>query len=496
MGNSGLNRRRFLAQPLLARVAQAGAAAGGQPGGGFMAGAAAGNITPPLGSQIAGGMTWAPAREIHDELHVRCLVLDDRRTRLALAMVEVCILPPLETVNRIKARIREQTGIAPSHVMVSAVHTHSAPATHAIFQNDPDPAYVEWMGVRIADTVQAAVSHLEPSRIGWGVGREDRLVFNRRYLMKPGSIPPDPFGGTTDRVQAFPGAANPNALSPVGPVDPEVGIIGVQALDGRPIALFANYALHYVGGVPGGHVSADYAGAWSHAVARLVGAAPSWKHPEFVAMLSNGCMGNIDGIDVLGPAVSYKPYEKIERYAGVLAAECHRVWRGIELRDGADLGAAVEDLELATRLPDDADVAAARRTLGSAAKVNGQYRERSHIYARETMLLAERGPKAIRTPVQAMRIGSLALANFPAEVFVEAGLETKARSPFRPTITTSIANDYRGYVPTVKDFELGGYQTWRARTSCLEREAAPKLVAAMLRQLDALARKNSATGER
>ncbi len=462
---------------------------------GFRAGAAAGNITPPLGAQIAGGMGWVAAREVHDELHVRCVALDDGRTRLALAAVDVCILPPLEIVNGIKARIREQTGIPPSHVMICAVHTHSAPATHAIFQNEPDPAYVEWMGARISDTVRAAVSRLEPARIGWGVGREQRLVFNRRYLMKPGSIPPDPFGRTTDRVQAFPGAANPNAIAAVGPVDPEVGIVGVQALDGRPMAMFANYALHYVGGVPGGHISADYSGAWSHAVARLVGALPSWKHPEFVAMLGNGCMGNIDGIDVLGPAVNYKPYEKIERYAGILAAECHRVWRVMEFRDGADLGAVVEDLELGIRLPDAGEIAAARRTLASAARVNGQYRERSHIYARETLLLAERWPKAIRTPVQAMRIGSLGLANFPAEVFVEVGLETKAASPFHPTITSSIANDYRGYVPTVKDFELGGYQTWRARTSCLERQAAPKLVAAMLRQLNLLARDTAATGE-
>ncbi len=484
-----LDRRRFLAQPLVA----AGAARASPAV--FLAGAAAANITPPLGAQIAGGTGWTAAREIHDELYARCLVLDNRRTRLALVTVDVCILPPLETVNRIKARIQEQTGIPPANVLICAVHTHSAPATHAIFQNEPDPAYVEWLGVRIADAVREAVNRLEPARIGWGVGREDRLVFNRRYLMKPGSIPPDPFGRTTDKVQAFPGAGNPNAISAVGPVDPEVGILGARALDGRPIAIFVNYALHYVGGVPGGHISADYAGAWSHAVARHIEGAPSWKHPEFVAMLSNGCMGNIDGIDVLGPVVRYKPYEKIELYADILATECFRVWRTMEFREGAALGSAVENLALGIRLPSAAEVQAARRTLASAAKVNGQYRERAHIYARETLLLAERGVKTIRTPVQAMRIGSLGLANFPAEVFVEVGLETKAASPFRPTITTSLANDYRGYAPTVKDFELGGYQTWRARTSCLERQAAPKLVAAMLRQLNALARNNPSTGD-
>ena len=67
------------------------------------------------------------------------------------------------------------------------------------------------------------------------------------------------------------------------------------------------------------------------------------------------------------------------------------------------------------------------------------------------------------------------------------GLEIKAKSPFRPTMLIELANDYRGYIPTVEGHRNGGYETWRAKSSYLEVQAAPKLVAAALRGLAALA---------
>jgi neutral ceramidase len=141
------------------------------------------------------------------------------------------------------------------------------------------------------------------------------------------------------------------------------------------------------------------------------------------------------------------------------------------------------------RLPSQTDVAAAKKTLASAVKEGDppQYRDRDAIYARETVLLSESYPKTARTPVQALRIGNMAIATFPGEAFVELGLEVKAKSPFKPTFLIELANDYRGYLPTVEGHELGGYETWRAKSSYLEKEAAPKMVASAIRQLEKLA---------
>src|SRR4051812_20622335 len=56
---------------------------------GLKAGAAASNITPPLGKDIVGGFSPSPSTNIHDELNARCLVLDDGKTRLALVVCDL-----------------------------------------------------------------------------------------------------------------------------------------------------------------------------------------------------------------------------------------------------------------------------------------------------------------------------------------------------------------------------------------------------------------------
>ena len=101
--------------------------------------------------------------------------------------------------------------------------------------------------------------------------------------------------------------------------------------------------------------------------------------------------------------------------------------------------------------------------------------------------MAETFPKRVIAPVQAMRIGGLALGTFPGEAFVELGLELKSKSPLKPALLVGLANDYRGYIPTLRGFAEGGYETWRAKSSYLEKEAAAKITASLLRQFGALA---------
>ena len=56
----------------------------------FRAGAVAVDITPrKLPSIIAGGMLEGRATKITDPLHVRCIVLDDGRTKIAFARIRL-----------------------------------------------------------------------------------------------------------------------------------------------------------------------------------------------------------------------------------------------------------------------------------------------------------------------------------------------------------------------------------------------------------------------
>src|SRR3954447_2520821 len=91
----------------------------------FRAGAATSNITPELGSKIVGGFLPFPSTGVHDELHARCLVLDDGKTKIALV---VCDLLGMHRSVSVEARklIADETGIPPTHVAISCTHTHSA----------------------------------------------------------------------------------------------------------------------------------------------------------------------------------------------------------------------------------------------------------------------------------------------------------------------------------------------------------------------------------
>ena len=480
------NRREFLggavaAAPVAAASPQILRAVGGR----LQAGAATYNVTPSLGCSLAGSMRNRIADEVHDELQVRSLVLDNANTRLAIALVDSCVVPR-EVIDRAKRLITEHTEIPPDHVLVAATHTHSAPPAAHLFQSEPDPAYQDWLSVRIADAVRLAVNRLEPARIGWGRGREERLVFNRRFFMKAGTIPPDPFGGTTDQVRMNPPRQSPDIVKPAGPTDPEVGILAVESLDGRPISVLGSYALHYVGPGASTHITADYFGAWANSMARLAGLARSDSSARFVPILANACSGNINGINFFKPPVRHPPYAQMKRYADILAAESYRTWRTLEYHRSVQLSASHEELELGVRLPTSDDVARARQILANAPS-QGNYRDRTQVYARETVILSKIFPETVKTFVQAIRIGDLGIATLPGEAFVELGLEVKKKSPFKTQFLIELANDYRGYLPTVEAHQQGGYETWRAKSSFLERQAAPKLVASALQQLEKLA---------
>src|SRR3972149_2123872 len=124
------------------------------------AGAATAIITPPLGTSLNGGMTDRKAQAVHDELHARCLVLDNGVTRLAIAVCDLCMLPAT-IIDRAKHQAHGFTGIPLENMVVSATHTHTAPTCAPTFQSDPDPAYLDWLAVRIADAIRLAGGRLE-----------------------------------------------------------------------------------------------------------------------------------------------------------------------------------------------------------------------------------------------------------------------------------------------------------------------------------------------
>ncbi|MCZ6794013.1 MAG: hypothetical protein O7J95_10415 [Planctomycetota bacterium] len=444
----------------------------------LLVGAATSNITPPLGEPIVGGWSPFPATNIHDELHARCLALDDGKTRVVLVVCDNVGMPR-EVFDRARKWLAEETELAPESVLMCATHTHSATSARgkSPLGGDPLEEYARFLARRIADGVRRALTNLEPAQIGWGSANAPEHVFNRRWLMKPGPELDNPFGGT-DRVRMNPPRNHPNLIEPAGPTDPEVSFISLRSTSGRPIALLANYSLHYVGGVPGGDVSADYFALFADRIQELLGA--DRQSPPFVGIITNGTSGDINNINFRGPREKLPAYEKMRRVARDVAEKVFRASRDIAYRDWVPLGVRMRELTLRTRKPSAALLARAREILGRREDVEPRH-PREVIYAHR-MIAMSLAPDRVSVPLQVLRIGDLGVAAIPFEVFVDTGLEIKRRTPFSRSFTISLANGSYGYLPTPEHHRLGGYETWLG-TSRVELEASRRITDTLLEMM-------------
>lgn len=447
----------------------------------FRAGAVAIDITPrqfPVSS--AGSMTHRVAKQAHDPLHARCLVLDNGETTIALVTCDSCMIPR-EVYDSAKQKASQSTGIATDRILCSATHTHTAVSAAPTFQSLVEEDYIPFLIERIAEGIVQAHSQLEPARIGWAVGNNPNQVFNRRWFLRPGIAIDDPFDSGRDRVRMNPKANSPTLLQPAGPVDPEIPVLAVQSIEGRPIAVWANYSLHYVGGVPAESLSADYFGEFARRFTHRIEAGQT--DPPFVASMTNGTSGDINNINFFEGRSNQPPFEQIRLVANDVAASALVAYKRIQFENWVPMAMRETEIELGVRRPNADEIARAKQLLADAGP--GPTNDRRLIYAGETLDLAEY-PPTVKAKLQAIRIGGLAIVSSPCETFVETGLAIKKHSPFKPTFTIELANGYNGYLPTPEQHALGGYETWRAKSSYLAVDAEPKIRATLLKLLDDL----------
>ena len=447
----------------------------------FKAGAAKTNITPFLGGGLVGNFgTPPPATHVHDELHASCLVLDDNQSKLVFIIVDNISIKR-NLIDEAKRLIQEETGIPRSNVLISAIHTHSSVSAggkgekrNQLADNNQDfDWYQEFLIRRIADVTRIALNNLEPAQIGWGAGNVPEHVFVRRWKMKEPVL--NPFG-EYDKVVFNPGRV-PNLLEPSAQPDPEVSFISVQSTDGRPIALLANYSLHYVGGTPKNHISADYFAVFADRIQELLKA--DRQEPPFVGIMSNGTSGDVNNINLGEPAIRRKPYEQMKLVAEDVSREVFRVHNTIKFHDWVSLKAAEEELSLKVRKASPEMLSRAREVIARSDTVK-LIHNLEVTYAMRIVNLEETWPDNIDIVLQVFRIGDLGVAAIPFEVFAETGLEIKAKSPFQASFTIELANGSYGYLPTPEQHELGGYETWYS-TNRVEVEASRKIVSALLR---------------
>ncbi len=397
------------------------------------AGAAMVDITPPLDVPLAGSFGTRYADKILEPLRASAVFLSDGETELGLISLELGEIGD-EPIKAIRKLVHERVGIPEENILVAATHAHAGPVvTQSLLgAGEPDPFYNNIMIRKIASALIMAKKNAVPAKVGAGAGHEDTIAFNRRLKVPDGRVLMN-FRVEKELVQD---------AEPLGPIDPEVLVMRVDSLDNRNIAIIVNYALHNC--TSGGGIHPDFSGYMAKYLRSILG-------EDLVVPFFAGPCGNVNHINYrdLNPPRGHEMTHKVAR---ILAGEVLRVHSKISPSTECSLAVASKVLSLSDR-----EFTTADSKLDECMAPNKKH------YLKEWAVIKKEGIREnFPVEIQVIRVGDVAIATNPGELFVEFGLEIKEKSPFKHTFVVELANGFAGYIPTQQAFEEGGYEPLRA----------------------------------
>lgn len=443
--------------------------------------------------------TNEPGIVIHDPLYAKALVLSDGDTTGIIIAMDVTAIGGICDVSddflpNLRSRIESELGIPGANVLVNASHTH--PPGRILCD---DAQQIE----RTFDAVKRAYENLTPVKAGTGAGHEDSIMMNRNLTLKNGKH-------WTIR-HANPTPPDDEVVS-VGPIDPEIGILRLDRLDGTPFAVVFNYAGHSLWGAPRGAVTADWPGIACGVIEDNLG-------HDAMAFFLQGAGGDI--IDVM-----FKDFGRprnIEPVGLKLGLSTLRGYRGIETGD-AKLSIVSETIELPHRTDIAERIEALRKeqaeiltslrfnslnfksflplylqhTLNPKYPNNNAYaylqdeklgfieraatdeitaaKVEEYLLALKKMetlirieddiatlerhqgIIDDFGKQTISTEIMGFKVGDCVFITAPIEILTEVSLNVKSASPYQNTFMAAFTNGYMHYGPPAWHYELGGYE--------------------------------------
>lgn len=434
----------------------------------FKAGFAERDITPDIGMEEPGGYGKAYHRKFHDPCKVRAAVFDDGNQRVALVGIDILFITRHLT-KEARAEIQKRCGIKAENILLGASHSHSSgpigmsepgdfdnasPLVRDLYFNKStvsDPGYIQSLKKQIVEAVIAADAARVDAKAAVGYGHEEKVSFNRRLRMKNGL------------TFSHPGAGNPGVIGYAGPIDPQVGVIGVWDLKGNLLGVVVNFSCHATTS-PGG-ISANWPGAMEQT---LRGATGNAALP--VVFLQGAC-GDITQVDNLTKFQNPALEEWWQIVGGCVGAEAYKTL--LLIRRGATNDIPIDvrgkAWNIKRRLPAPEKV---KRALEMVQTPATQDNQTEWTFTKETVLvdaMAKARPE-VELEVQAIQVGPAVFVSNPAEYFVQYGLDIKKASKFPFTFVVELANGCTGYVPTEEAFgpNGGGYETRLTSYSNLE----------------------------
>ena len=389
----------------------------------MQAGAAEGDITPPVGVDLTGYVArLGHSVGVHDALHARALVLEDGETRAAIVVCDLLALAD-ETVQAARDVIATAIGTVPGNVMVAGTHTHSGPATIFLHKcGEIDPRYVATLPGTLGEIAAAAAARLEPARVAVGLGDLPQGAFNRRGS---GLVP-----------------------------DTSVGVVRITRPDGTAIATLMTYGCHpVVMGPDNLLISADYPGVAVRTVAEALGG---------TALFMTGACGDVN-------PVRRGTFAEVVWLGEAVAAEAVRVAESLGEGEVGQLTCASEVLALPLLPVADRDAHATTVEACRQALLEAETRgEPVAIRTARAMLdwaesLAARMDRdevltTARAEVQAIGLGPAVLVGVPGELFSSLGARIKALGDGRQALIAGYTNGDVVYIPDAGAYAAGGYE--------------------------------------
>jgi hypothetical protein len=236
-----------------------------------------------------------------------------------------------------------------------------------------------------------------------------------------------------------------------GPDDPSHLALFACGAEGTPIAVLYNNTTHPTAFYGQDVYSADFPGEARGHLREALGEVP--------VLFLNGAMGDVCRLlSIPGKGQRLSAEQSVLHYGHVAAGETMRLFHETELHEGVSLGHCHEDLTLPVQLPDPQRLEWAHSVLERMDRGEG-IPGMEGILAWGTVSLQESfaDDPTDTVSIHALRIGDVALATQPFELFCQFGLDIKRRSPFDVTGVCSVADGHGGYCPTMYGIIGGGY---------------------------------------
>jgi neutral ceramidase len=441
----------LLAMTIFARFTGLAAAHDGKDTG-LRAGAAAVEIAANDSMIIGGSIHAGKVKGQEAPLRAVALVLaTPNGDKLAIVACDVLMLTR-DLLDPIVEEIHAACGIPASHVLINATHTHHAPSTVTVHGYERDEAFCRSTQGAIVKAVKAANLALADSQFSFWLGEESSVGQNSRLLLRDGSI--------------FWIGPKEDAVRPTGPFDPELPVFVFRSPAGKLQTLWFNHSTHSIGTRKGAVRSPSFYGLACQELEKEQG----------------GVVGFLEGASGSTHNLSLNCDEATTRIKSAVKAALNSAIPRPVFR----LSALKRKVDYRVRTFDDAREDAAV-TAYCQKRVASGAQGVIDVFRKQRQVLSSRQGEQRTTWVQAITIGDVAIVGVPAEFFTVLGEEIKRRSPYRYTYVAELANDWIGYLPDRKAFELGGYQTWTGLHSFAEPGTGERVVEESVRLLNELA---------